>query len=82
MSGRVHHVQTHLSAVTSDDLMTEAELAAEWKIKPKTLANQRSRRVGPPYLKLSGGIVRYSRAAVRRWVEANTVSHGGPPPAA
>ena len=56
--------------------MKEAELAAALKIEPKTLANQRSRRVGPPYVKLSGGIVRYSRRAVLRWLEENTISHG------
>jgi len=61
----------------TSELMTEAELAALLKVSPKTLANQRTRRVGPPYLKLSGGIVRYSRAAVAAWMEANTIAPGG-----
>jgi hypothetical protein len=60
----------------ADDLMTEDELAAALKVKAKTLANQRSRRVGPPYHKLSGGIVRYSRRAVLLWLEDNSISHG------
>lgn len=77
MAGLVEQAQAQLVAppVDAGDLMTEAELAAELKVKPKTLANQRSRRVGPPYIKLSGGIVRYSRKAVREWVEANTIDH-------
>jgi hypothetical protein len=59
------------------DLMTPEETADELQVKPKTLANQRSAKVGPPYIKLSGGIVRYSRKAVRQWLEANTIDPGG-----
>jgi hypothetical protein len=78
MVGLAQQAQTDLAASLGlGDLMTEAELADELKISGKTLANQRSRRVGPPYLKLSGGIVRYSRKAVQEWLDANTVNHGG-----
>lgn len=52
--------------VPSTDLMTPPQLAQEWQISEKTLANWRSAKVGPPYEKL-GGAVRYSRAAVSRW---------------
>lgn len=60
-----------------EDLLTPKETGVELKVQEKTLANWRSARVGPPYVKLSGGIVRYSRKAVRQWLEANTVDHGG-----
>lgn len=69
----VQHVQA--ADPESTDWMTETELAAEMKIRPKTLANQRSRRVGPPYVKF-GGTVRYSRKAIREWLAAQTVDHG------
>jgi len=49
--------------MTTPDLMTPDEVAEMLRLRPKTLANLRSRRLGPPYLKLSGGVVRYSRAA-------------------
>jgi hypothetical protein len=80
MAGLAQRAQADLDLAASlgpGDLMTEADLADELKISGKTLANQRSRRVGPPYLKLSGGIVRYSRRAVRQWLDANTVNQGG-----
>jgi predicted DNA-binding transcriptional regulator AlpA len=50
-----------------DDLMTPQELATRWKIKPKTLDNWRSARVGPPHMKI-GGSVRYSEKAVAEWL--------------
>lgn len=49
------------------DLMKPEQLAAEWQISPKTLANLRSRREGPPYLKINGSI-RYSRQACTEWL--------------
>lgn len=65
-------------ATDERDLMTPAEAAREeLRVEEKTLANWRSARVGPPYLKLSGGIVRYSRKAVRQWLAERTVDHGG-----
>lgn len=64
-------------AADERDLMTPDEAAEQFGVSAKTLANQRSRRVGPPYVKLSGGIVRYSRKAVRQWLAERTVDHGG-----
>jgi hypothetical protein len=58
------------------DLMKAEQLAAEWQIAPKTLANLRSRREGPPYLRVLGGI-RYSRHAVNQWLaEQQSAEHG------
>ena len=39
-------------------------------IKPRTLAEKRTRGDGPPYLKLSSRMVRYDPAAVRAWAAA------------
>lgn len=63
---------------TSDpvhDLMKPEQLAEEWQVSVKTLANQRSRREGPPFVKIGGngargGLVRYSRKAVEAWLAA------------
>ena len=55
--------------VIESDLMKPEELAAEWLVAPKTLANLRSRREGPPYVRVLGTI-RYSRKAVADWLAA------------
>jgi len=52
------------------DLIKPNVLATEWEVTEKTLANWRSRRVGPPFVKISGGTVRYSRKAVAEWLVA------------
>lgn len=63
-----------MTGLETPDLMSTAQLAAELQVSPKTLSNQRSRREGPPYVKV-GGAVRYSRAAVAQWLAAQ--SRGG-----
>lgn len=52
-------------------LLTEEELAARWGIAPKTLANQRCRGDGPPFIKL-GRLVRYDPSATDAWLTART----------
>lgn len=51
------------------DLLTPQQLADEWQLKRKTLDNWRSQKVGPPYLKING-VVRYSRRAATKWLNA------------
>lgn len=60
------------------DLMTESETAELVKQAPKTLANQRSRREGLPYIRLPGGAIRYSRRAVLARLAENTVDPRSP----
>ncbi|NML95151.1 helix-turn-helix transcriptional regulator [Novosphingobium olei] len=48
-------------------LLTEVEQAARWGIAPKTLANQRCRGDGPPFIKL-GRLVRYDPAQTDAWL--------------
>lgn len=60
------------------DLMTEIEAAPEIGLKPKTLANLRSRGEGPPYIRVSRGAVRYSRVALKAWLQERTVVPGRP----
>lgn len=52
--------------------LTPDELAARWSVTTATLANQRSLRRGPTYLKL-GGAIRYTLADVERFEAAGRV---------
>lgn len=47
-------------------------LADRTGIKPKTLDNWRSQRIGPPYYKLGGRVV-YDDAEVDAWISARRV---------
>ena len=62
---------------TSPDLMKPDAVSAEvLLVSVKTLANWRSQRIGPPYLKING-TVRYSRKAVEKWLAAQPRFEGG-----
>jgi predicted DNA-binding transcriptional regulator AlpA len=64
--------------VPSSDLMRDRETADMLLMSTKTLANKRSRGDGgPPYVRLSGGAIRYSRRAVQEWIDQHTVTPGG-----
>lgn len=56
-----------------EPLMTPADLATLLNKPPKTLAEWRSKHIGPPYLKLAGGHVRYDPAAVEEWLQQQVV---------
>ncbi len=66
-----------MTEVHSRDLMRDHEAAHMLDMSPQTLANRRSRGEGPPFVRLSRNAVRYSRKAVARWIEENTVTPGG-----
>ena len=53
------------------DLLTPKEVAALLRISQGTLENMRSRRAGPPWVKLGtskSSPVRYPREAVEKWL--------------
>jgi excisionase family DNA binding protein len=54
-----------------DELLTGDELAAYLGRPAKTLANWRSARTGPAYIKV-GGTVRYRRRDVEAWLDEQT----------
>lgn len=58
----------------SEKLLTAADVAELIGVAPGLLAEWRSRRVGPPFLKLSHKVVRYDPATVRKWMAARQVS--------
>jgi predicted DNA-binding transcriptional regulator AlpA len=61
-------------SVQAPDLVTEVEIAPIVGLSPKTLANMRSRREGPPYVRVSNRAIRYSRRQVAAWVADRTVT--------
>jgi excisionase family DNA binding protein len=56
---------------TATPLVSPDELAAELGIPVKTLAEWRSRRLGPVYLRV-GRHVRYRREAIDAWLDGQT----------
>ena len=57
--------------------ITTAELAAELKRSPETIVRWRRLRIGPPYIRLQGRVL-YSRNAVEKWIEDQSVQAGAP----
>lgn len=57
-----------------DALLTEAELAELLKVSVGTIRRWRSEGTGPPALRLGRG-VRYRRADVDAWLEAQAEEH-------
>jgi len=55
--------------------MEPEQLAAEWQVSTKTLANKRASGGGPPYVRVLGGI-RYSRRAVSEWLAEQQAARG------
>ncbi|MCX4824893.1 helix-turn-helix domain-containing protein [Streptomyces sp. NBC_01142] len=59
-----------------DDWLTAREASGVARVAEKTLANWRSRGVGPPYKKLSagrGGRIRYRRGDVIAWLNGERI---------
>lgn len=50
-----------------NDLIKPEDLAAELQVTVRTLANMRSRREGPPFVRV-GRSIRYSRRACEAWL--------------
>lgn len=61
------------------DMVKEDAAAELLLMSPSTLKNKRSRGDvdGPPYIRLSGGAIRYSRKALAEWIAANTITPRG-----
>ena len=56
-----------------DEFLTEEQLSKELGIPVPTLRTWRSRRVGPPYVKIGPRTVRYSRKGVKEHCAGRTV---------
>lgn len=55
------------------ELLTDAQLAERWQLSRGTLANQRSQRRGPAYVKIEGR-VRYRWSDIEAYERAGLVS--------
>jgi predicted DNA-binding transcriptional regulator AlpA len=51
-----------------EPLLTTSEVATWLQKPPMTLAIWRSKKIGPRFLKLENGSVRYERSAVDEWL--------------
>ena len=47
--------------------LTPEDLARMWQVSPGTIANWRTSKKGPEFVRI-GGLVRYSPAAVNAWL--------------
>jgi predicted DNA-binding transcriptional regulator AlpA len=64
-----------VSAVIDDELYPPEEVARRFNLKAPSLANMRSKGVGPKFIKLGPyrtSPVRYPRSALIEWIEANS----------
>lgn len=59
-----------------DEKLTTGELAIKLKRAPETLVRWRRLRQGPPYIRMQGRVL-YDRAAVEKWLEAQSIQAGG-----
>lgn len=57
-----------------DDLITPQELATLFALSPATLEGWRVARKGPPYYRLNGRTVRYSKRESLAWATADRVA--------
>lgn len=60
-----------------NELLTSEEVAEELSVGLQMLANWRYAGTGPAYIKLGPKTVRYRRAALEAWLEANTRTRTG-----
>lgn len=58
----------------SDELLECTDLVARLLgVKPRTLEGWRRRGCGPPFIRLSGRVIRYNRADLERWLNERRV---------
>jgi hypothetical protein len=48
--------------------LTPEDLARMWQVSPGTIANWRTNKKGPEFIRI-GGLVRYSPEAVQAWLD-------------
>jgi predicted DNA-binding transcriptional regulator AlpA len=51
--------------------LSEREIEEEYNINARTLQGWRTRKKGPPYLKVGGTLVRYNRAEFEAWIASS-----------
>jgi len=56
-----------------DGLLTEKEAASRLRARPSTLRAWRSKKIGPPYVRV-GKLVRYRASEIEAYIVAETVA--------
>ena len=56
------------TAISADQYLKAAQAAKLLSLSTATLARWRMHGLGPDYIKISATVVRYSRAAIERWL--------------
>jgi predicted DNA-binding transcriptional regulator AlpA len=51
--------------------LSERQVEEEYGINSRTLQGWRTRKKGPPYLKVGGTLVRYNRIELEAWIESS-----------
>jgi predicted DNA-binding transcriptional regulator AlpA len=60
-----------------DVLLDQDSASALLAVSPRTMERWRAERTGPPFVRLSARAIRYSRAALRRWLSERTMPCDG-----
>ena len=58
-----------MSEAPATQWLTPDDLASMWQVSPGTIANWRTNKKGPEFIRI-GGLVRYSPEAVQAWLAA------------
>lgn len=54
-------------------LLTTQQVATRLQLSPDTLADWRWKRIGPPFLRISRGCIRYDEATLDLWISTQTI---------
>ena len=58
-------------------LLTTEDVSKRWLINPATVRKWRKDKVGPDYILLPNGTIRYRKSVIQKHESQNTVSMGG-----
>lgn len=56
------------------EMLTPKEVASALNVTKPTLGNWRARGIGPPYLKIGKGTLRYPYQKLVQWIEEREIS--------
>lgn len=64
-------MQNKVMASLQAKQLSEREIEEQYAINARTLQGWRTRKKGPPYVKVGGTLVRYNRAEFEAWIESS-----------
>lgn len=65
--------QGNHAACTTDELLSQRQVAARLGVSARTIEGWRARGVGPPFLRLSARAVRYRSSDIEQWLDQRRV---------